>query len=86
MQCFQSLTSMLRLIYCAHFASLSYSSTSLHGVTVSHRYLSLPVCYHLILIFFKPPKRLQYHKAGKFFFTQHIELSDVFDTFPKNYV
>lgn len=83
MQCFQSLTSMLRLIYCAHFASLSYSSTSLHGVT------SVPVSSCVLPLninFFKPPKRLQYHKAGKFFFTQHIKLLNVFDKFPKNYV
>lgn len=86
MQCFQSLTSMLRLIYCAHFASLSYSSTSLHGVTVSHRYLSLPVCYHLILIFSNHQRGCSIIKLESFSFTQHIELSDVFDTFPKNYV
>lgn len=67
MQCFQSLTSMLRLIYCAHFASLSYSSTSLHGVTVSHRYLSLPVCYHLILIFSNHQRGCSIIKLESFF-------------------
>lgn len=67
MQCFQSLTSMLRLIYCAHFASLSYSSTSLHGVTVSHRYLSLPVFYHLILIFSNHQRGCSIIKLERFF-------------------
>lgn len=61
-----------------------------HKSSWCHCVTSVPVSSCVLPLninFFKPPKRLQYHKAGKFFFfTQHIELSDVFDTFPKNYV